>query len=45
MGVWGKGGVLSALPRPSTVETAFHASSSGFRPRFLRMDSPLSSMR
>jgi hypothetical protein len=45
MGVWGKDGVLSALPHLSTVETRFHDSSSGLRLRFLRMDSPLSSMR
>jgi hypothetical protein len=45
MGVWGKDGVLSALPHLSNVETVFHDSSSGLRPRFLRMDSPLSSMR
>jgi hypothetical protein len=45
MGAWGKDGVLSALPHVSTVETRFHDSSSGLRLRFLRMDSPLSSMR
>ena len=45
MGVWGKGGGLSALPHLSNVEAAFHDSSSGLHPRFLRMDSPLSSMR
>lgn len=45
MGVWGKGGVLSALPHLSTVEAAFHDSASDLRPRFLRMDSPLSSIR
>lgn len=45
MGVWGKDGILRALPHLSTVETVFHVSSSGLRPRFLRMDSPLSSIR
>lgn len=45
MGVWGKDGDWSALPHLSTVENCFHDYSSGFRPRFLRMDSPLSSMR
>jgi hypothetical protein len=45
MEVWGKDGVWSALPHLSTVEVVFHGSSSGLRPRFFRMDSPLSSMR
>jgi hypothetical protein len=40
----GQGRPLSALPHISTVET-FHDSPSVFRPRFLRMDSPLSSIR
>ena len=45
MGVWGKDGVWSALPHLSTGVTVFHGSSSGLRPRFLRIDSPVSSMR
>jgi len=45
MGVWGKDGTLSALPHVSTVETLFHDSSSDLRPRLLRIDSPLSSIR
>ena len=46
MGVWGKGTAFESLAPLSTVETRFHAvPPSGLRPRFLRIDSPLSSMR
>ena len=40
----GKDGVWNALPHTSLGERT-HASSSGLRPRFLRIDSPLSSIR
>jgi hypothetical protein len=44
MGAWGKDGVMSASPHLSHVEN-IQESSSDLWPRFLRIDSPLSSRR